>query len=510
MENESYSREDSNLKNGLASKIKLGQQANDILPVQNPAGNKGLLGVFELLSISWKMFQERWKKFILLGLSLIVIEVGLQFIFGLIITPIIFSLFLTTGQFNIIAIFVLMTIMVLVFSVPSLLFSIAIIEIIKNKDLGITESINTAYGKFFPYIKASAIGALIMIGFFAVYFISAALLTTGFTLVLSSFDSISILNIISWLLGLVAILVVFPVILIMQIWIFFALLAVVIEGMQSMPALAYSYELIKCKIRSIIWKFIVVCALFLLIVLGLFIMISAIPVLAIIMVPLVFVIYFIGIFTLLIFYYNIYENLKAIKINEIPENFEAKNSGKIKLLAIIGAAIIGLFLAASVILPFQFGPMLGVPDLTDDFGGKDKYDPNFNFNSTDPNIDQRDGNNAPFIERGPAMISFEANDKIRKRDLEYISAMLWRYKMQSGSYPVSSSIANLGEDNDVVDKIKSANTASIPRDPKEGYYYGYYSLDGKSFELTARLEDLSGPDCTGQETFCLYKLKSRI
>ncbi len=505
MENKFYYPENNNFNGNWKNKSNFGRQIKISRPPQNIGENKNLLGVFELLSISWKMFLERWTKFVLLALLLIVIQVGLQFLFGLVLFPIIFSLFAAGGQFSFIVFFIVMAIMAIVFSIPSLLLGIAIIEIIKNKDLGVIESINKSSGKLVPYIKVFIAGGLIMICFFAIFFISLALLFAGLSYALGSSSSVlaSVLNIVNWLTGFTVILVIIPMVLIMQIWIFFALLAVVLEGMRPAAALSYSYELIKRKMLSLVWKFIVAASLFILIVLGMFIMAGAFPSLAIIMVPLILLFYFIGIFTLLIFYYNIYENLKALKINEISENFEAKNSGKIKLLAIGGAAIVGLFLAASVVFTAQFRSIFSDFIIIDRVL-RSKED------RVNPDIIAPYENNAPLIKEEPINRSSEENDKIRKKDLEFISNVLWRYKIKNGAYPVSPSISKLNEDNEAVRKIKSAGNANIPADPKKGYYYGYVSLDGISFELTARLEDLSDSNCAGQEKICLYKVKSRL
>ena len=101
-------------------------------------------------------------------------------------------------------------------------------------------------------------------------------------------------------------------------------------------------------------------------------------------------------------------------------------------------------------------------------------------------------------------------DSQRKLDLKLISTMAENYKMKTGSCPLSRTIAKLNEDNSVVHEVKIYNDAEIPVDPNDPeYYYGYQSLDGETFELTARLENIDDSDCDLEikknSGICIYK-----
>lgn len=113
-------------------------------------------------------------------------------------------------------------------------------------------------------------------------------------------------------------------------------------------------------------------------------------------------------------------------------------------------------------------------------------------------------------------VPIDQNDAKRKADLVIISALLQNYKNINGEYPISPSLAKLNQNNnEVVGKMKSVSSSVvIPIDPKLGNYYGYTSVDGKSFELTAQLENLNDPDCDQDlkinKNVCIYKLKSDL
>lgn len=90
--------------------------------------------------------------------------------------------------------------------------------------------------------------------------------------------------------------------------------------------------------------------------------------------------------------------------------------------------------------------------------------------------------------------------------------MLKRYKTENGIYPVSYVSVKLNENDQITDKIRSANeNADIPTDPKyPKYYYSYQSSDGNGFELSARLEDINGSRCDFEikrnSGICIYRL----
>ena len=116
------------------------------------------------------------------------------------------------------------------------------------------------------------------------------------------------------------------------------------------------------------------------------------------------------------------------------------------------------------------------------------------------------------IEKETSDDSIIERDSQRMSDLGFISTMLEYYQTKTGSYPLSQTTVKLNKNNSVVDKIKSANEdIRIPIDPKyPAHYYGYKSLDGETFELTARLENMDNLRCDLEikenSGICVYKL----
>ena len=104
-------------------------------------------------------------------------------------------------------------------------------------------------------------------------------------------------------------------------------------------------------------------------------------------------------------------------------------------------------------------------------------------------------------------------DAQRMSDILSISLMLNNYKIENGEYPLSQISAKLNGGNFIVSKIRSANEkVNLPLDPKHPtYYYGYKSLDGESFELTAQLENIDDPRCDAEikksSEICIYKFR---
>ena len=130
-----------------------------------------------------------------------------------------------------------------------------------------------------------------------------------------------------------------------------------------------------------------------------------------------------------------------------------------------------------------------------------------------PNKYDNDNDNINDMEEEALSSSIIERDSQRVSDLRLISVMIENYKMKIGSYPLSHTIIKLSGDNSVVRKIKVYSNTEIPVDPKDpDYYYGYKSLDGESFELTARLENVDDPRCDLEikesSGICIYKYQN--
>ncbi len=103
-------------------------------------------------------------------------------------------------------------------------------------------------------------------------------------------------------------------------------------------------------------------------------------------------------------------------------------------------------------------------------------------------------------------------DNQRKNDLSLIQSYLEAYFTDKGAYPVAGSFIKTSDPSSVLQAALLPSYASqLPDDPNsgQGWWYGYRSVDGASYELTARLENEIDPqgvkDISG---LTLYKLNN--
>jgi len=104
-----------------------------------------------------------------------------------------------------------------------------------------------------------------------------------------------------------------------------------------------------------------------------------------------------------------------------------------------------------------------------------------------------------------------ARDNRRKSDLNQLQLALEMYYNTKGSYPVSEQTSMSTQEGFLNELVSEGIIASVPQDPKagEGWYYGYRS-DGKSYELSARLENTSDPACQMTSSgYCLYFITNK-
>jgi len=101
-------------------------------------------------------------------------------------------------------------------------------------------------------------------------------------------------------------------------------------------------------------------------------------------------------------------------------------------------------------------------------------------------------------------------DNQRVKDLNDIGLAIDEYsKFNNNEYPVTSGYENISDENSYVYKLlrQDGYLRKKYEDPISGsYFYGYKS-DGKSYELTAALEDKNDPRCENIGNYCIYKLK---
>jgi len=97
-----------------------------------------------------------------------------------------------------------------------------------------------------------------------------------------------------------------------------------------------------------------------------------------------------------------------------------------------------------------------------------------------------------------AAVTMGEQDQTRKSDLQNIKTALEKYKTANSKFPVANAMIHLDAKDNVVQKALVAEyITGIPADPKaaDGWYYGYKS-DGKTFTLSARLENTADKEVT--------------
>lgn len=98
------------------------------------------------------------------------------------------------------------------------------------------------------------------------------------------------------------------------------------------------------------------------------------------------------------------------------------------------------------------------------------------------------------------------NDATRKSDLAALKAALTKYYQATGSYPIAATVQKTSDVTTVLSALVPTYIAKLPMDPlNPTYYYGYTS-DGKTYTLTAVLEDKTDPAGIQSGTLYLYKV----
>lgn len=103
-------------------------------------------------------------------------------------------------------------------------------------------------------------------------------------------------------------------------------------------------------------------------------------------------------------------------------------------------------------------------------------------------------------------------DSQRKQDLAGIKMYIDQYFAKNGRYPIAPLIEKIDNANSTVYTALVPNiTTALPNDPwavNYGYWYGYKSADGSSYDLTARLEDTTDPSGKQEDLYYIYRITS--
>lgn len=485
-----------------------------------------LLNGKKLFDMSLDMFKERLGKF----LALIILAVVVLSIMDLAITlP--FNLFFDSKailKYNVVHLYLASALLSIIISVPSMILGISIIETIKDRNLDIRESIRGALGKFKDYIS------VILMGNFIYSCIILIIPAVAFIQFIASGGELSTLKSETWgmsfLIIIIGFLLILPLLYIIEIWIFITLIGVILDGLKPLESFSYGYELIKGKVARIFLRMISLSIRLIIYVIVIEIAFAAalgIPA-GIIMgiagqnssvsrvvsyvMNLLSTVLDLGITSfVLVFQYNIYQNLKTMR-KDLPQDYKTMHQGVIKTIAALGFLLTGLFLTALIYYAPVIDALFRKEVMTEEFMKKNGLlDEPVTTLKNEKTEDKKE--NVPPAEKksdeASGLDSVQKRDAQRKLDLGEISLMVYNYKYTNGHYPISPATSKLNEENEIVFGIKSANGGNLPSDPKDPeYYYGYASPDGESFELTARLESLNDPGCDKNiKSFCLYRIR---
>lgn len=103
-------------------------------------------------------------------------------------------------------------------------------------------------------------------------------------------------------------------------------------------------------------------------------------------------------------------------------------------------------------------------------------------------------------------------DSQRKQDLAGIKMYIDQYFAKNGRYPIAPVIEKINNSDSTVYTALIPNiTPVLPNDPwaiNYGYWYGYKSVDGSSYDLTARLEDTTDPSGKQEDLYYIYRITS--
>jgi hypothetical protein len=130
--------------------------------------------------------------------------------------------------------------------------------------------------------------------------------------------------------------------------------------------------------------------------------------------------------------------------------------------------------------------------------------------ATDPQLTNVGGTYLYIVNSSAAVVAASqssVNDATRKANLATIKTALENYKDTAGSYPIATELTKLYiQNNPVFLSLVPTYISSIPTDPKSavGWYYAYKSTDGKSFSLSARLENVSDAQASMVGGVALY------
>lgn len=146
----------------------------------------------------------------------------------------------------------------------------------------------------------------------------------------------------------------------------------------------------------------------------------------------------------------------------------------------------------------------------EDYDSEEIYDDSSGYSESDLSSDELSSSSSS-SSIAPVVDSRTENDNQRKADLILVAEALEKYKANMGSYPKSSVLVKLNTSGNLLSSsLMPSYLSNMPTDPKasDGWFYGYKSADGKSYYLSAKLEDTSDPEGETLDGLYLYFLRN--
>ena len=110
---------------------------------------------------------------------------------------------------------------------------------------------------------------------------------------------------------------------------------------------------------------------------------------------------------------------------------------------------------------------------------------------------------------GNTTSAISQNDTTRKSHLVQIQTAVEAYKTQTGKYPISKTYSKATSSaSEIYSLLVPDFLDSMPQDPMatDGWWYGYKSVDGENYAVTARLEDITDTQGAQDGEIFLYIL----
>jgi|GEM_PF-2551873 len=111
------------------------------------------------------------------------------------------------------------------------------------------------------------------------------------------------------------------------------------------------------------------------------------------------------------------------------------------------------------------------------------------------------------VQKSATVAPNSSSDQVRKADLIKIQQALLNYFAGTGKYPVATTMIYLNTANNVVEKaLVPAYLSALPADPDSPEKNYAYKSDGKTFTLSAVLDNATDPEGVAEGSITLYKV----